>query len=78
MVEEQKIAEEKKNCYLFGVLHPVHEWEQNIHPTEKIQQIRSSVKYGRRTKNHREEEKLLAFCCSSQCSWILERNIHPT
>jgi len=25
MVEEQKIIEKKKSCYLFGVLHGAHE-----------------------------------------------------
>jgi len=25
MVEEQKIAEKKKRCYLFGVLNGIHE-----------------------------------------------------
>jgi len=29
-------------------------------------------------KNHREEEKLLPFWCSSSCSWISQENIHPT
>jgi len=28
-------------------------------------------------KNHREEEKLLPFWCSSLCSWISQENINP-
>ena len=28
-------------------------------------------------KNHKEEEKLLPFWCSSPCSWISQENIHP-
>jgi len=79
IVEEQKIVEKKKSCYLFGVLHPVHEYESKISiQQKKIQQIRKVVKYGRRTKNYRREEKLLTFLCSSWCSWIWEQNIHPT
>jgi len=35
MVEEQKIPEKKKNCYLFGVLHPIHEYESKIFIQQK-------------------------------------------
>jgi len=35
------------------------------------------VKYGRRTKNQSEEEKLLPFLCSLPCSWISPEDIHP-
>ena len=35
------------------------------------------VKYGKRTKNQREEEKLLPLWCSLLCSWISQENIHP-
>jgi len=44
--------------------------QENIHPTKKNSK-ENLVKYGRRTKNCRDEKKLLPFSwCSSRSSWI--------
>jgi len=78
MIEEQRIEEKNKSFYLLGVFN-VFKNLTGKH-SSKIEMLqRKVVKYGRRTKNMREDEKLLPFLCYfSQCSWISQENINPT
>jgi len=60
MVEEQIIAEKKKSCYLF-VFFMVLMNLRAKHPSNREKLQRKIVKYGRRTKDCREEKSCYLF-----------------
>jgi len=67
MVEEQKIAEKKKVVtFLVFFMVLMNLRAKHSSNREKLQRI--IIKYGRRTKNRREEKKLLPFLFSSRYS----------